>query len=341
MPDKVFNIGTLARNTLSLAAAFLISSSVFAADCGRVTIADMSWNSAAIIANLDKFILTEGYGCDAELVPTETMAAAASMLEKGQPDIAPEMWANSRLEDLEKGVKDKILRFAVKSLSDGGEEGFWVPKYMVDKDPSLATMEGVLKHPELFPAPEDDSRGGLYNCPAGWNCQISTRNLFNAFHMEDKGFDLIDSGSSAGLTGSIAKAFESHEGWLGYYWAPTAVLGKYDMVKVDFGTGVDEKEYKECITQEDCLDPKPTMYPPALVVSVTTEDFATRAPAAYEYITKRSFTNAKMNKMLAWMEDKQADGEYAAEHFLMENEDMWTKWVTPAAAKKIKAALDF
>jgi len=64
-------------------------------ECGSVTIADMTWNSATLIANIDRFILEHGFGCDAELVPGDTMATGASMIEKGQPDIAPEFWSNS------------------------------------------------------------------------------------------------------------------------------------------------------------------------------------------------------------------------------------------------------
>jgi len=307
---------------------------------GEVTISEMNWSSATLMANIDSFILTEGYGCNVELVPGDTMATGASMVEKGEPDIAPEMWANSMIDSLEKGVAEKRLRFAAKSLSDGGEEGFWIPKYLVDANPSLATMEGVLKHPELFDHPEDDTLGALYNCPAGWNCQISAENLFNAFNMEERGFDLVDSGSSAGLSGSIAKAYERKEGWLGYYWAPTPVLGKYEMVKVDFGSGINKEHYENCITQEGCENPKPTMYPPSLVVTVTTESFASNEPAAYDYTTKRAFTNKKMNTLLAWMEENQAEGDIAAEYFLEKNEAIWSAWVSADAAKKIKAALN-
>ncbi len=150
---------------------------------------------------------------------------------------------------------------------------------------------------------------------------------------------MIDPGSGAGLSGSIAKAYEREEAWFGYYWAPTAVLGKYKMVKVDFGSGVDEKQFKDCTTNEDCLDPKVTMYPPSPVDTVVTETFAKRAPAAMEYLSTRAFTNAKMNALLAWMEDNQADGELAAEQFLNENSDIWMKWVSPETADKVKKAL--
>jgi glycine betaine/proline transport system substrate-binding protein len=307
--------------------------------CGKVTIADMNWNSATVIANVDKFILEAGYGCEAELVPGDTMPTGTSMIEKGEPDIAPELWSNALKAALDKGVAEKRLRYAGKSLSDGGEEGFWVPAYMVEKDPSMATIEGIIKNAKLFKHPEDPSKSAMMGCPAGWNCQISSANLFRALNLGDAGFELVDPGSGAGLSGSIAKSYERGEGWFGYYWAPTAILGKYKMVKVDTGNGVDLEHFKACTTQADCEDPKVTMYPPSPVHTITTEDFASKEPAAYAYLTKRSFTNAAMNELLAWMEDNQADGDIAMEQFMKNNEDVWSKWVSADVAAKIKEAL--
>lgn len=328
------------RKLIAASAMLLAVGQVQAADeCGKVSIADMNWSSATLIANVDKFILEHGYGCEAELVPGDTMPTGTSMIEKNEPDIAPEMWSNSMKDALDKGVAEKRLRYAGNSLSDGGEEGFWVPEYMVKKYPELATIEGVKKHVKLFTHPEDDTKSAFYGCPAGWNCQISAGNLFNAMNLADSGFEMIDPGSGAGLAGSIAKAFTREEAWFGYYWAPTAVLGKYKMVKVDFGTGVDKDEFVNCTSAEDCEDPKPTMYPPSVVQTVTIESFAAKSPMAYEYVANRSFTNNQMNGLLAWMEDNQADGEVAAEHFLTEYEASWTAWVSPEVAAKVKAAL--
>jgi len=329
------------KKILAVLPLIAMGTSAYAADeCGSISIADMNWNSATLIAHVDKFILENGYGCDAELVPGDTMPTGTSMIEKGEPDIAPEMWSNSMRKALDKGVEEGRLRFAGQSLSDGGEEGFWVPKYMVEKDPSLATIEGVIAHAKEFEHPEDPDLSAFYTCPAGWNCQISAGNLFKALNLADAGFDLVDPGSGAGLSGSIAKAYTREEPWFGYYWAPTAVLGKYEMVKVDFGSGADQEEFNTCTTAEDCENPKVTMYPPSLVQTVTTEGFAARAPEAYSYLANRSFTNAEMNKLLAWMEDNQADGDVAMEHFLTKNSDTWTAWVSEDAAAKIKDALN-
>jgi len=324
---------------IPLLAIAALSGSASAAQCGTVTIADMTWNSATLIANIDKFILQNGYGCDAELVASDSVPAMTSMESKGQPDIAPELWTNAFKDRIAKGVEEKKLRMAGRSLLDGGEEGFWIPAYMVEKHPELKTIEGIRQHPELFPDNEDPDHAAFYSCPAGWNCQISSQNLFKALKLGDAGFHVVDPGSSAGLSGAIAKAYNDKKGWFGYYWAPTAILGKYKMVKVDLGVGVDKDEFTNCITQADCTDLKPTAYPAAPVYTLATEKFAERAPEVMEYLNKRGFTNAKMNSLLAWMEDNQADGEMAMYHFLEENKDLWHKWVSADVAKKVDEAL--
>ena len=78
----------------AVAAAFLLSTTSNAASCGKITIADMNWSSASMMAHVDKAILT-AMGCEVELVSGSTMPTFTSMNETGQPDVAPEIWANA------------------------------------------------------------------------------------------------------------------------------------------------------------------------------------------------------------------------------------------------------
>ena len=39
------------------------------------------------------------------------------------------------------------------------------------------------------------------------------------------------------------------------------------------------------------------------------------------------------------MEDNQADGEFGAENFMLNNEALWSTWVDDAAKEKLLAAL--
>ncbi len=214
-----------------------------------------------------------------------------------------------------------------------------MPKYMVDKNPELATIEGIKANAKLFPHPEDDSKAAFMSCPAGWTCQITAGHLFDALGLEEAGFEQVDPGSGAALAGSIARAYDREQPWFGYYWSPTPVLGRYEMVKVDFGVPADPEHYESCITQADCLTPKVTAYPPSAVNTITTEKFAEQSPEAYAYIQNRSYSNADMSAMMAWMEENQADGEIAAFEFLQSYPQVWTTWVPEAVAEKIKSAL--
>ena len=326
---------------LALGAPFALATGTASAqdeECGEVQIANMNWASAEVIAEIDKLILSEGYGCDASLVAGDTMPTFTSMNEKGEPDLAPELWVNAVKAPLDAAVAEGELIVAAEILSDGGEEGWWIPKYVADANPDIKTPEDALARPDLFPAPEDESMGAVHNCPSGWNCQISTGNLFQAYDGEGKGFELVDTGSAAGLDGSIAKAYERQEGWLGYYWAPTAILGRYDMTLLDMGEH-DKEHWDTCTAVADCADPKPNGWAKSEVFSVVTDEFAEKASVAMDYIGKRQWGNDTVNELLAWMADEQATGEDAAYHFLENYEDVWTAWVEPEVAEKVKAAL--
>ncbi|BBE70984.1 ABC transporter substrate-binding protein [Oharaeibacter diazotrophicus] len=310
-----------------------------AADCGHVTIANMNWQSAEVLAWIDKIVLSSGYGCDAELVAGDTQPTLTSMIEKGEPDVAPEAWVNAMRDLLDKAVAEGKLAYAGESLSDGGVEGWWIPKYLAEAHPDIKSIPDALKHPELFPDPEDNSKAAVYNCPQGWNCQVTTANFYKAYGAQAAGFNLIDTGSAAGLDGSIAKAYEAKQGWLGYYWAPTAILGRYEMVKLDMAATHDKAEWDRCSSVPDCADPKPNAWAKSEVFTVVTSRFKDAGGPAYEYLTKRSWKNETVNKLLAWMSDNQADGEAGAKYFLKNNPDVWTPWVSPEAAEKVKAAV--
>ncbi len=326
-------------SVISVAIAFAFSPHAHADECGEITIADMKWNSASLMAHVDQFILNNGYRCNAELIPGDTVPTGTSMIEKGKPDVAPELWTNGIKEALDKGVANKRLRYAGNSLVNGGEEGFWVPAYLVEEYPELSTIEGVIKHAELFEHPEQDKLHAFYGCPAGWTCQITASHLFNALGLEDHQFEMIDPGSGAALSGLIARAYERKKPWFGYYWSPTPVLGKYEMVRVDFGSGVDINEYRDCTTQPDCESPKVTMYPSAPVHTVTTESFAINEPKAFDYFAHRGFTNQDMSQLLAWMDDNQAEPEEAMYHFLENYPQVWKQWVSDDIAANVEAAL--
>jgi glycine betaine/proline transport system substrate-binding protein len=224
-------------------------------------------------------------------------------------------------------------------LRDGGIEGWWIPKFVADAHPEIRSIADALKRPDLFPAPENRQQGAVHSCPSGWQCQIVMANLFKAQGAADKGFVLVDPGTAAALDGSIARAQQRKQGWLGYYWSPNALLGRYAMVKLAEGVPHDPVEWQRCTSVADCAAPQPNAWPVAAVHTVVTDRFRQAGGPAYAYLARRSWDSATVNAMLAWMAQQQATGEQGARQFLKTRPDVWQAWVDPAVAARVRAAL--
>ncbi|UWQ19293.1 ABC transporter substrate-binding protein [Jannaschia sp. M317] len=316
---------------IAIAAAMsTLAAPAFAQDqCGEVVLAEMNWASASIITKITEFLMTQGYGCDVQLVPSATVSAVTSLAENNQPDIVPELWVNSAPLYNELEADGKVLT-AANVFSDGGTENWWVPDYLVEAHPELATIEGILANPELV-------GGQFHNCPVGWGCRTANDNLIQAFDFEGRGMDVFDHGSGETLAATMAAAYEAKEPFFGYYYGPTAVLGRYDMVAVDMGPY--DAEIHACNQTEECETPGISSYPAAPVLTVVTSDFAERQPEIFDLVSKITFTSADLSTLLAWQDDNSASAEEAAVYYLTQNGETWKNWVNEAAAEKLAPLL--
>lgn len=306
------------------------------AACGDISIAEMNWGSAAVVAHIDKIVLERGFGCKVSLVPGDTVPTFTSMVAEGQPDMAPEFWINAVRGQLAKATADGSLVLGAEVLEDGAVEGWWVPKFVIDANPTIRTVDDALARPDLFPSPKDPQRGALYGCPEDWACRATTANLFKAFGAEEKNFELVEPPTGAELDASIANAFETQTGWLGYYWAPTAILGKYPMVKLSFGVGYNKAEWDDCTAIANCPSPQRNTYPTSQAYTLVTQAFTEKAEDAMSYIRSRRWSNAMINGILAWQLENKASNAETAEYFLDSHREVWAKWMLPMIAQRIR-----
>lgn len=308
------------------------------AACGDINLAAFSWQSSEAMTYVDQFILANGYGCNATVVAGDTVPTITSLIEKGQPDVVSEATPSLLGEVYTNGAAEGRVVQIGTAISDGQVSGWYIPQYLADAHPEIKTVEDAVAHPELFPAPEDPSKGGVIQGPQGWGDTVVTAQLYKALDLDNKGFVLVPSGSAAALDGAIAKAYEQQQGFIAAYWAPTSLLVKYPMVRLEGSH--DAAEWARCTSVQDCPDPKVNYWKQAEMVTLAAGDFAKSAdPAVLDYLGKRSWTQAEVSKVMAWMSDNQANGEDGAKWFLENMGDVWTQWVPADVAEKIKAAL--
>ncbi len=292
------------------------------AECGEVSITEMNWASAQVVTAVSAFLMEQGYGCAVAVIPSDTVPAVTSVAENNEPDIVTELWLNStgdayaRLEE-----EGRVVRLG-EVLDPGGVEGWWIPTYVVEEHPELATIEGVLANPELV--------GGQFNnCPDGWGCRIVNDNLIPALDLEAHGIAVFNHGSGETLATSLASAYQDGEPWFGYYWGPTAVLGRYDMTKVELGPV--DPEIHAANQNADNPNPGISDFPPAPVLTSVTADFQEREPEVAELMSRVTFETSTMSELLAWKDANTASVEETTVYFLTNYTDVWTGWINEEA----------
>ena len=308
--------------------------------CGtsdEITIANMTWLSAQMLAEITHIVLTKGYGCNAKLVPGNTVPTATSMLTKNKPHIAPELWVSTAAAIWAKMAKKGNVYSAGEVFSGGGKEGWWVPDYVAKKYPGLKSISDLKKYPQLFKEAASDGKGRLYGCPPGWACEIITANLFKGLGMAKSNWELFSPGSGANLKASIARKVTRKQPIVAYYWGPTAVVGKYKLVRLAMPKHDPSKW--QCLTDKNCASPQVTGWKPGQVVVAVVNSLKKKAPNVAAFLGKLQVPNASVNEALAWADDNKASGREVAIWYLKKNPQIWTKWVPADVAKRVQASL--
>lgn len=307
-------------------AAMLVPGAAAAEECGEVSITEMNWASAAVVTQVAKFVLEQGYGCEVQTVPSATVPAVTSLAENGEPDIVTEMWTNGGGAAYIKLRDEGKIKELAKVLEPGGVEGWWLPTSLVEKHPELKTIQGVLANPDLV-------GNSFNNCPEGWGCRILNDNLARALKIEENGIKIFNHGSGETLAASIGSAFEDGKPWFGYYWSPTKILGKYDMTKVELGPI--DLEIHARNQDKDRDTPEISDFPPSPVLTVVSTEFEAKQPEVSAFLSQMSFGVAEMSAVLAWQEENGASAEEAAVNFLQNNTVTWGGWLNDAARAKL------
>ena len=322
--------------SLLIASMMLLAPVMAKAD--NIKIAELNWQSGSMIAEIDSYILQNGYDKETEIVPGGIDATIQSMMSKGTPDIFSEAWISL----LGQGAYDQLEQGILVQVRDevvvGAGEGWYVPDYIA-KEYGFTTIEQVLERPDLFPHPEDPSKGGIVICPEGWSCLKHNNNLFRAFDMEAKGWKTIDPGSGTGLNSAWEGAVAKQQPFVGYYWEPTSFVGRLGLVKLGADVGyAGDDNWTNCISLavEECETPLASAWPTSETGTIVIPG---QDQAIVDYLSKRTIDGKVVTNMLVWFDDNQATAAEAAVEFLTVYPEIWETWVTPEAAKKIHKSL--
>ncbi len=301
----------------------------------KLVLADASWDSIRLHNVIAGYILEKGYDYEIEFIPGSSANLIAGHA-KGDVNVFMENWPDN-LESYKIAVNEGNIVEVGINFNDNAQ-GYYVPRYVIEGDaergieaiaPDLRTVEDLKKYSDLFQDLEDPGKGAIINAPPAWAVAEVMETKHEYYGLDEK-FNLVSSGSESGLAASLAGAYEKGKPWVGYYWEPTWISGKYDIVLLEeeqFSQEAWDDGYKCAFKAVDCT---------ITVDKATYENH----PKAVEFLSKYKTSSALVSEILAYMMDNEAEIEEAAQWFLKEKQDVWKSWVSEEIFEKVLATLE-
>ena len=290
-----------------------------------ITFADVGWDSIKLNNALAGLVAENVFGYTWQETPGSTPISHEALM-LGDVDVHMEEWTDnisSYQPDLQAG---KFTELGI-NFNDN-YQGFYIPRYVADEYPDLKTVKDLAKYPELFPDPEDASKGIIYGGITGWSITEVMEKKVSAYGL-DQYYNYFVSGSDAVLNTAMTSAWDNQEPIVAYYWEPTWLLGKYDFVLLE------DDPYNPDTFQDGigaC---------PAVTVTVAvSNDFASSNPEYCAFLSNFSMPSAIISEALAYMQDSGASYTQAAQWLLtVSHPELVSQWLTDEQADALLESL--
>ena len=315
------------------------------ADCGKARLADFDWNSANVHTGIVQFILEHGYGCEVETTRGSTTPIMAAHYDS-QLDVVTELWYDNIVTQYDAVEAEGIIENIGINTPDS-QQAFYVDRNTAEKYNIKSVLD--MNNPEiaaLFTDPENPDMGRMVSCIGGWTC-YTINHVKQRVYGLDKFYTNFDPGSSGALAAEIAGAFAKDRPIFTYYWAPTALMGKVDLVRLVeppydaacWGAMMDVVEDIKANGKDVYKPTCATEYKDMSLDKSVLTAWADTHPDETAFLRAYSIPTATVNKLLAFYEGE-ADGdmELLAMEYLQNNSE-WKTWVSAEVAAKVSGAL--
>jgi glycine betaine/proline transport system substrate-binding protein len=303
---------------------------------------DLSWESGALITELLRQIVEQGYGHATETLPGSTVSLEAALARDDIQVIGEEWtgrspaWVKAEQAGLVAGLGD---------LVKGADEGWWVPAYLIEGDPArgleplaadLRSVHDLPRYRQLFRDAEEPDKGRFLNSPSGWTSEVVNSQKLKAYGLQDS-FVNFRSGSGAALDAEVASAVRRGQPVLFYYWSPSALLGRYRFIKLE-EPAFDAEAWKT-LSERNHPEPRGSRSLPArLSIGVSTR-FARQYPELVGFFEKVELPIELLNRSLARMSEQRLPARQVARGFLREHPEIWRAWLPAEAAERVAASV--
>jgi glycine betaine/proline transport system substrate-binding protein len=284
-----------------------------------ITLAVNPWTGSAVNSHVAKVVLESELGTPVELVEIDENATWPGMAA-GDIDAVLEVWPSGHAQDRATYIDEQASVVDLGPLGATGKIGWYVPSFVVEEHPELASWEG-FQDPELaqlFATAETGDRGQFLLGAASY-VSYDEQIIANL----ELPLQVVVAGSEAAEITAIEQAFADNSPLLLYFWQPHWLHSRYELTEVEL-----PEFTEECAASAEAEDGNYNCdYPPDELYKAANAELEEKNPAAFAFLQNFQLTTEQQNEIAALIDSDGMAPEAAAQQWVDENADVVESWL--------------
>lgn len=277
-----------------------------------ITLVENPWPASALNAQVAKLIIEQELGNRVEIVALDENVQWDA-IAAGNADASLEVWPSGHSERIAEYIN------SLRTVEDGGplgpvgEIGWYVPRYVVEDNPALASWEGFKDVAAEFGTAETGVNGRFLGADPSWvqYDEAIIRNL-------GLPFQVVWTGSEDALLAEVTAAYNRRQPALFYFYSPHAIFQQLDLVQVELPPYSDA-----CYADPEAIN---CAYPEDQLFKILSAKLAEKDAAVYTFLKNMNYGSDAQIEMLSMLAGGMSEAE-AARAWVEANEAVWRAWL--------------
>jgi glycine betaine/proline transport system substrate-binding protein len=283
-----------------------------------IVLAANPWTGSAVNANVAKVVL-ESLGTPVEILDIDENATWVG-LDDGSIDATLEVWPSGHAADYETYITGKGSVVDLGKLGPSAKIGWYVPTFVVDEHPELATWEG-FKDPELaklFSTAESGADLGQFLMGDPSYVTYDEQIIANL----ELPLKYVVAGSEAALITAIQTAVDEKTPLLLQFWQPHWLQSKVALTEVKLPDVTDE-----CLASAAAADNGYACdYPVDELYKAANANLEAKNALAFKVLSNLTLTTDQQNAIAAMIDSDGMAPLDAAKAWVAANADVVAAW---------------
>ena len=279
------------------------------------------WEGSAANVAIAKVLLENKLGYSVKTTNIDEYAQFPA-LANGTLDATLEVWPSGHAKDYSKYITGNNGVVDGGKLGVTGQIGWWIPTYLVDSHPELASWQGLKQDASMFQTTESGSAGQILDGDPSYV-------TFDQAIADNLGLNLkvVYGGSEQAELTALNTAYQKQDPILLYFWTPHWAQAKYklSMIKLPAVTPACTDAAANDPSKYACAYPQDDLY------KAFNQDLQTNAPAAFAFLSAMQWTNDDQNGVALDIHNGMSP-DAAAQKWIDANPTVWQPWVDAGLA---------